>query len=181
MIHSSFNVIPISLNGFRRVNTHLSEDSGAICTSNSLLDVYANCEQCDSSPHLANLNFTQFATKFKVENEQLTELPPNVVPKRFPTYSSNPKGPNFALYCKYQFLRYKPWKLTQDNAWDDQETSDDIFVTCWHEFLQTPYAETNVPDWFDKLQDIIQNQQEPDNQPVELDSSNKCEESSHTI
>ena len=105
-----------------------------------------------------------------------TELPANVVPKIFPTYSSNPKGPNFALYCKYQLLRYKPWKLTQDNAWDDQEASDDILVTCWHEFLQTPYAEANVPDWFDKLQDVIQNQEEPDNQPVELDSSNTREE-----
>ena len=173
---SSFNVIPVSLNGSRRVNTHLSEDSSATCTSNSLLDVYANREQYDSSPHIANLNFTQFATKFKVENGKLTELPANVVPKIFPTYSSNPKGPNFALYCKYQLLRYKPWKLTQDNAWDDQEASDDTLVTCWHEFLQTPYAEANVPDWFDKLQDVIQNQEEPDNQPVELDGSNTREE-----
>lgn len=96
---SSFNVVPVSLNGFRQVNTHLSDDSGATCTSNSLRDVYANREQYDSSPHIANLNFTQFATKFKVENGQLTAA--NVVPMIFPTYSSNPKGPNFALYCKY--------------------------------------------------------------------------------
>ena len=87
---SSFNVIPVSLNGSRRVNTHLSEDSSATCTSNSLLDVYANREQYDSSPHIANLNFTQFATKFKVENGKLTELPANIVPKIFPTYRIYP-------------------------------------------------------------------------------------------
>ena len=38
----------------------------------------------------------------------LTELPENVITQIFPTYSSNPKGPNFGLYCKYQILRYKP-------------------------------------------------------------------------
>ena len=80
------------------------------------------------------------------------------------------------LYCKYQLLRYKPWKITQDNAWGDQEPSDEMFVSCWHEFLQTPYAEANVPDWFDKLQDVIQNQEEPDSEPVESDSNNTREE-----
>lgn len=43
-------------------------------------------------------------------------------------YSSNPKGPNFALYRKYQ-LRYKPWILTQDNAWGDHEPSPNVFIT----------------------------------------------------
>ena len=84
----------------------------------------------------------------------------------FPTYSCNPKGPNLPLYCKYQLLRYKPWTVTQNNIWGDQEPSNDVFVCCWHEFLQTPYAQNNVPDWFDKLQAIVQNQEEPN---VELD------------
>lgn len=68
-------------------------------------------------------------------------------------------------------MRYKPWKLTQDNAWGDQEPSDVVFVVCWHEFLQTPYAKTNVPDWFDKLQNVIQNHGEPDCKPVETENN----------
>jgi hypothetical protein len=137
--------------------------------------VYANREQYDSSPEIMNLNFVQFATKYKVVNTKLTELPDNVIPRIFPTYSSNPKGPNFALYCKYQLLRYKPWKITQDNAWGDQEPSDETLINYWQEFLQTPYAEANVPDWFDKLQTVIQSQEEPVSDPVEPDNNTREE------
>ena len=62
----------------------------------------------------------------------------------------------FGLYCKYQLLRYKPWKTTQNNAWGDQEPTNEILTNHWQEFLQTPYGQINVPDWFDKLQTIIQ-------------------------
>ena len=154
---SSFTVIPVSLNGSRRVQ--ISADERQLCCSNSLLDVYANRAHYDSPGiNTAKLNFVQFATQFKVVDKKLTKLPDNVVPRIFPTYSSNPKGPNFAQYCKYQLLRYKPWKISQDNAWDN--------------VLQTPYAKTNVPDWFDKLQSVIQNQEEPENQLVDAQSEN---------
>jgi hypothetical protein len=39
-------------------------------------------------------------------------------------------------------------------------------MNCWHEFLQTPYGQSNVPDWFDKLQAVIQSQ-EPEDEPSE--------------
>ena len=97
---------------------------------------------------------------------ELTKLPDNCVPRIFPTYPPNPKGPNFGQYCKYQLLRYKPWRITQSNAWGEQEPTDEILIHCWQEFLQTPYAQTNVPDWFDKLQTVIQSQ-EPENEPSE--------------
>ena len=104
-IHSSsFNVISVSLNGSgsRRVHADLSNDGGSTCTANSQLDVYANREQYDSSPDVMNMNFVQFAKEFKVVNAKLTQLPGNVIPRIFPTYSCNPKGQNFALYCKYE-------------------------------------------------------------------------------
>ena len=78
----------------------------------------------------------------------------------FPTYSPNPKGPNFGLYCKYQLLRYKPWRTTQNNAWGEQEATDEVLINSWQEFLQTPYGQCTVPDWFDKLQAVIQNQEQ---------------------
>jgi hypothetical protein len=163
----------VSLNGSRRV--HLNpECEGDICTDSSLLDVYANREHYDNSPPVLNMNFVQFATQFKVVNGKLTELPPNAIPRIFPVYSSNPRSPNFSLYCKYQLLRYKPWKLSQNNAWGDQEPSE-VFITCWHEFLQTPYAEANIPDWFDNLQDMVQNQEEPDTELVVSDNNTREE------
>ena len=130
---SSFKVVPVSLNGSRRVR-HNAED-GDYCTEDSLLDVYANRQQYDSSHAIMNMNFVQFATTFKVVNNELKKLPENIVPRIFPTYSPNPKGPNFGLYCKYQLLRYKPWQTTQNNPWDDQEPTDEILVNCWQELL----------------------------------------------
>ena len=175
--HSSlFNVIPVSLNGSHRVRTDVANDDN-VCTNQSLLDLYANREQYNCPADVVNMNFVQFATKFKVVNGKLTKLPDNVVPRIFPTYSCNPKGPNFPLYCIYQLLRYKPWKITPDNAWGVQEPSEEVFITCWHEFLQTPYAQANVPDWLDKLQNVVQNQEEPDSDPnLSLDNSNNREE-----
>ena len=161
---STFNVIPVSLNGSRRV--HVKD--GDICTDNSLLDVYANREQYDNSADVMDLNFVQFATKYKVVNKKLSKLPHNIIPRIFPTYSCNPKGQKFPLYCKYQLLRYRPWKITQDNAWGHQEASDETLINSWQEFLHTPYAQTHVPDWFDKLQSVIHSQAEPDVEPVEL-------------
>ena len=52
------------------------------------------------------------------------------------------------------------------NAWDDQEPTDEILINCWHKFLQTPYGQFNVPDWFNKLQTVIQSQ-EPEDDPSE--------------
>ena len=115
---SSFKVIPVSLNGSCRVRDISCVSEGDSCTNYSLLDVYANREQYSTSLEVINMNFVQFATTYKVVNDKLTKLPVNVIPRIFPTYSPNPKGPNFASHCKYQLLRYKPWKSSQNNAWD---------------------------------------------------------------
>ena len=50
---------------------HVECDNASIedvdsCTDNSLLDVYANREQYDSSHDIMNMNFVQFATTYKV-------------------------------------------------------------------------------------------------------------------
>ena len=46
------------------------------------------------------------------------------------------------------------------NAWGDQEhPTDNTFINSWQAFLQTPSGLRNVPDWFDKLQAVIQSQE----------------------
>ena len=90
--------------------------------------MYANREQYESSQDIMNMNFVEFATTYQVVNNELTKLPENVIPRIFPTYSPNPEGPNFGLYCKYQLLRYKPWQTTQNNAWGGEEATDEILI-----------------------------------------------------
>lgn len=165
---SSFNVIPVSLNGSQKVSNVPSVENDGICTSNSLRDQY------DNSAKVMNMNFIQFATKFKVVRGKLTKMPENIIPKVFPTYSSNPRGPNFALYCKYQLLRYKPWLRTQSNAWGDVEATSEVLINCSQEFLQTPYGQNHVPQRLEKLEAIVLSQVEPDNDPFEQ-HANTCE------
>ena len=114
------------------------------------------------------MNFVKFATKLKVTNNKLTKLSENVIPRFFPTYSSNPRGKNFALYCKYQLLRYKPWTKTQSDLWHGQvNPTDEVLINAWKEYLQTLSAQEQVPDWLDKLQFIVQSQQDNDDQPYD--------------
>ena len=62
-LHSSlFKVIPVSLNGSRRVRDISCVSEGDSCTDYSLLDVYANREQYSTSLEVINMNFVQFAT-----------------------------------------------------------------------------------------------------------------------
>ena len=63
-------------------------------------------------------------------------------------------------------MRYKPWQTTQNNAWGGEEATDEILINSWQDFLQTIYGQSNVPDWFDKLQAVIQSQ-EPEDEPSE--------------
>ena len=54
---SSFKVMPVSLNGQRRVRDAGSIEEGESCADYSLLDVYANREQYKSSQDVINMNF----------------------------------------------------------------------------------------------------------------------------
>ena len=49
-------------------------------------------------------------------------------------------------------------------------------IVKWKEFLQTPYGQTpygqtHVPEWFDKLQSVIQSNQEPDVRTCEVQNN----------
>ena len=153
LVSSSFNVIPISLNGSRKIETNSAE--GDVVTSDSLLDIYANrAKYAEIYPDIICLNFVTFATKYKLVNNKLVAQPDNIIPGSFPAYSPNNKGPNFLLYCKYQLLRYKPWHTTQENAWDDEPGLEEIYITKWKDFLQTRYVQQHVPDWCERLHTV---------------------------
>ena len=62
LVSSSFNVVPISLNGSRRINTNSFD--GSLVTNESLLDVYANREKyAQTDP---NMVMSGFARALKV-------------------------------------------------------------------------------------------------------------------
>ena len=67
-------------------------------------------------------------------------------------------------------MRYKPWKTTQNNAWGDQEPTNEVLINCWHEFLQHLIGNPTSQTWFDKLQAVIQSQ-EPDGPSEEQETT----------
>ena len=66
--------------------------------------------------------------------------------------------------------------MTLNNAWNDQEPSDELFVRYWNDYLQTPYAQNHVTDWYDKLQDVIQNQEANDEEQIVLETTGNSRE-----
>lgn len=65
LVSSSFNVLPISLNGSRKIKTNSAERD--VVTSDSLLDIYGNCAKyAEIYPDIMRFNFVTFATKYNL-------------------------------------------------------------------------------------------------------------------
>lgn len=152
-VSSSFIDLLVNLNGSRRLK--LSDASDEVVTTDSLLDTYAERDkyQADLKRNLTNMNFLEFASKYKLVSGKSVTQPKNLIPGVIPTYSSSIKAPIFGLYCKYQLLRYKPWKTTPQDALGNKHENNELFITEWKTFLQSGYAQNYVPDWHDKLEE----------------------------
>ena len=98
---SSFQVITVSLEGSRKFRVQNDE----VTTEMSYLDCYANRRHL--KPECANLNLLNFCANYSIVNEKVCKRKKKVIVKTFPSFSGNPKGKNYGLYCKYQLIRYK--------------------------------------------------------------------------
>ena len=128
---SSFQVLPVNLDGSRSVKRQI-KDNNSSCTNHSILDKYAKRAIFQNDlPLIMNISFTQFVTLYKFVKNKIVTQEPNVVPRFFPSYSSNPKGLYYPLYCKYQLLKYKPWEDSQNDAWNYETPSDTVYVNAW--------------------------------------------------
>ena len=68
----------------------------------------------------------------------------------FQTIHAIQKGQNFPQYCSHQLLRYKPWKITQENAWDNKESSDENMIngkTFFRQHMQRKMSQTGFPNF----------------------------------
>ena len=61
------------------------------------------------------------------------------------------------MFCKYQLLKYKPWEKSQHDAWSSENSKNSTFINPWHEFLTLPYAQEHVPNWTEKMQNVLHN------------------------
>ena len=69
------------------------------------------------------MNLLEFVSKYTLLKSDLVPRVNEVIIRTFPTYSSDPKGNNYGLYCKYQLLKFKPWRTSPQNAWNTSGVS----------------------------------------------------------
>ena len=68
-----------------------------------------------------------------------------VIVKAFQTPSFDPKGHHFYVFCKYQLLKYKPWRTRISDIWGGLNEDDtDMFCQKWNEFFQTDLGQSVV-------------------------------------
>ena len=55
--------------------------------------------------------------------------------------------------------------MCQNNVWNSTaEPNADLYIKAWHDFLCSPSVQLQVPNWEQKLQNVMQN--------VELETDN---------
>ena len=83
VVSSSSVVIPVILNGSRRISR--SSSDGELLKNGSLLNIFATCEKhVKTIPDIMLLNFIDFASNYKVAKKRLTCQLDNIVPRAFP-------------------------------------------------------------------------------------------------
>lgn len=136
----SYNFVTVALNASRKVLK--DQDSGELTLEDSVLDTYASR---DAS--LADLNLCLFAANYRIVRGKVVKRASPVVVRTFPTFSSNPQGDHYALYCKYQLIKYRPWTATPSNAWQIDDQCSEDYVAVYSEFLQSDVARKYVPNF----------------------------------
>lgn len=162
----SYNFVTVALNASRKLKK--DQDTGELTLEDSVLDTYAS-----RNVTLADLNLCLFAANYRIVCGKAVKRASPVVVRTFPTFSSNPQGDNYPLYCKYQLIKYRPWTITPSNAWEiDGQYSED-YVTVYNEFLQTDVAKRYVPNFgteLDHAQRYIANHDDDDDSEEEPNS-----------
>ena len=78
-----------------------------------------------------------------------------MVVRTSPNVSSNPQGPNYADYCKYQLIKFKPWTTRVCDAWGgltDDVDDGGVYVESYHQFLNSEQAVLYVPSLPEELE-----------------------------
>ena len=113
------------------------------------------------------MNFAEFATKYKVvSSERVNKTTSECCSKNnyFQFSLLILKGHILVFIANISFRGINPGEQPKTMHWGDEEPTDEILTNHWQEFLYTLYGQTHVPNWFDRLQTVIQSQQEPEDE-----------------
>jgi hypothetical protein len=137
------------------------DGDGRLLTSRSFLDAYATRlsllpAALQNDPRvvqeLEECNIEQFFRLWYVPTNDglpIRRRRPNErlpIPRFVPHFSSNPRGPHFAEYCKYSLLRYKPWTDDVSSCVGlEEEDTVEGWKAAWLEYVASDEGRRNVP------------------------------------
>ena len=106
------------------------------------------------APEFENMNFDMFTRIYDVNNKSgLQHIPQSRFEKdvrRFiPKFPANPNGKNYWKYCKFQLIRYKPWRKMSDLFSEDASPED--VIKTYKEFLESSSISDFMNDWLEDL------------------------------
>ena len=105
--------------------------------------------------YFKNLCYKNMCHKYTKVRGGLTKRANPYIVRTFPKISANPAGPDFGKYCKYQLIKFKPWKGQPSNAWNNEDEGDQMFINAYEFFLMTDeFAEENVFRYSDETDKV---------------------------
>ena len=150
LVGCSFSFVTVCLENSRKVILD-EENQGDEVLQKSVLQDYGERATLSSRyTGLSQLNLMQYVSQYSKVRGELTKRANPYVVRTFPKISTNPGGPDFGKYCKYQLIKFKPWEGQPSNAWNNEEESDEMFINTYDRFLLTDSAEDYVFRYYEE-------------------------------
>ena len=152
----SYSFVCISLDGSRQICDQSDNQPDTTPVTNpSTLQLYADRLQHETDfPGITALNLFQFVKQYSVVHNEVRRRSQEVIIRTFPNYSPNPQGQWYGRYCKYQLIKYKPWRGFPAHAWNgeqNEELDDQVFIDAYLSFLHSDDAQHLLPQFADEL------------------------------
>ena len=149
LCRSSEQVVNVSLNYNRKLKKQTERDnadgSDSVVEPN-ILDNYGDRLHLNNQHNDTDkMNLIEFVQHYKIRNGKLEKRPKQVIPRTFPTYSSNQSSSNYHLYCKYALIKYKPWIGNYGDSFNEEDTS--FYVRKWEQFVRSDIGRSKVPEY----------------------------------
>lgn len=138
----TFNFITVSLTNTCKVSK--DNVTGEIILNKSQLHQYSSRDTT-----LAQLNLRDFFANYTVNNDVIKRRTHPMIIQTFPAYSSNPKGDK---YGRFQLLKFHPWSDTTSFPWQSDDSTDQINVDSYTQFLRTATGRASIPSFAEELQ-----------------------------
>ena len=103
---------------------------------------------------MVNENLINFCSNYFVLNSKLKKRSKSVIVKTYPYLTCSPKNELYPTFCKYQLIKYKPWSIVIENAWDNATYDDTMFCEKWQFFLESEIGHVLVPQWKRELHNV---------------------------